>query len=312
MGMVQRLVKKVVIFLLICLMLPSMVVYANAPPPPDYILLELSNLPENAVYADMLIQINPNRAEYVEFNPANGDKYGIDADSPIAVYNENGFMSFTFRYRRSVSDMSLELDSHGFAYARFANEKSVGSSNNEQFANIISNYNIIKVVLLDEHGNILSVSSEVNINPQRFNYFGGLVRYNAANNHIRADVYTSYWGIFIAIFIGISAMLRIAVSVAIETVLAIPFKIKPKWKIVCVNIGTQMLLILFMIFSNVPYLQALLISEAFVYISEYGIYTQLFKEIPKRKLALYTVAANTASLVIGVLLNAYRFFERFF
>jgi hypothetical protein len=48
----KRITKQIVIILLLCLMLPRMVAYANSPPPARWISLELNNLPDSAIYAD--------------------------------------------------------------------------------------------------------------------------------------------------------------------------------------------------------------------------------------------------------------------
>ena len=91
-----------------------------------------------------------------------------------------------------------------------------------------------------------------------------------------------------------------ALSVGIETLIAIPFKLRPLWKVSLVNLLTQIILIVFMRCSDIPYLTALIIGEAYVYISEFVAYSYLYK-IPKWKLAVYTVVANTFTLALGII-----------
>jgi len=307
-----RIIKKIVIFLLLYMLMLSIAAYANSPVPPNHVSVKITDIPDNAVFADMLIQISPKCLEYIDFNVANGLRYGITNDSPIAIYNEDGFMSFTFHFKDSANSITLEIPSESAVYAReyyFSTFADTGADDT-QYRNILKNYHIIKIALLDGHGNILCISDEVDIKPNRVSYLFS-VKYNATDGIIEADIFESPWMIIGVIFLTISVILRVALSITIETVIAIPFKVKPRWKIIFVNAVTQIILIVFITLSDLSYIQALILIELFVYLFEFTAYTLLFKNISKPKLALYTVTANTASLIIGILLNIYRAFENF-
>jgi len=253
----------------------------------------------------MLIKIDPDCFEYIDFDSSNGIKYGIPSYSPIAMYNEDGFMSFTFHYQGSISNMILETRGSAserlYYYADFTYDK----INSDQFRNVRDNYHIIKIALLDRDGNVLSISDEFDVNPKSPNVFLGAVKYNAEKNLIETDYLISAWSVLFYIFFMVSVVIRIAVSITVEAVIAIPFKIMPIWKIVLTNLATQIILVLFMTFCRLPYIQNLIIIETFVYFSEFAVFSIIFKNTSKIKLALYTFVANTASLTIGLLLNLY-------
>ncbi|MCL2817192.1 MAG: hypothetical protein FWD39_02245 [Clostridiales bacterium] len=300
---ITRIVTLAIITLFLCMLMP-LTAQANSSAPANSIYLAITNKPEAAVHADILIKIGPGDAEYVDFNSANGEKFGIAADSQIAMYNEDGYMSFTFHYLDSASEMMLKtiggIDGNIIYY--FSARHADVYADNTQFDNLLANYHVLKIALLDEHGNILCVSGKADINPQNRGYFVGRIDYNADNGRIH--VYYSGNGLVILLYIFFLgfAILRMAFSIAVETLVAIPFKIRPLWKIISVNAVTQIILIIFMAFSKLPYIQTLIIIEVFVYLAEFGAYTLLFKNIPKLKLLLYTVVANTASLLLGLLL----------
>jgi hypothetical protein len=287
--------------------------YANSPMPAKSISVEITNNPEASVYADLLIQINPESVEYTVFNDTNGQLFDIYYDSPIAQYTENGFASFTFHYLGSVSNIVLASNSNSpyYLYADFTRI----ANDDTQFNNVLANYHIIKIVLLDKSGNILKISDALDINPKKPGYFVGTLHYDANSGYANAGyfersgfmVFFNFLLIFI-FFVPIIPM--IIISIVVELVTALPFKIKPVWKILVVNIITQIILVAFMSFCSLPYIQTLIIIEVFVYISEFGAYTLLFKNISKLKLALYTVTANTVSLAIGILLNTYELLSR--
>ncbi|MCL1866117.1 MAG: hypothetical protein FWF82_01765 [Oscillospiraceae bacterium] len=293
--------------------MPVVTVYANSAPPPPCILLIVKNVPEDAVYADMLIKINPDSSEYVDFNSVNGELFEIPDDSPIALFNQDGFMSFTFHYKDSLSEMSPQMYSswhNGDVFAMFTGEGENSESYNQLY-DIEENYHIIKIALFDEGGNIISISNEIDIKPRTvWNYFNSEIIYDAADNHASVIKETNAYVILFGMFISGFAFIRIALSVATEAAIAIPFKIKPVRKIIAVNLITQIILISFMRFSGIPYIKALIIGEAFVYIFEFICYMAIFKNTSKIKLAVYTVTANTVSLGVGILLNVFRVLER--
>lgn len=156
--------------------------------------------------------------------------------------------------------------------------------------------------MLDENGNILKISKEISIISQTKNRFARAVNYNANGDvsSIRFE-YTYNQNYIISVF------LRMLISVTTETLIAILFKIKPLYKIIIVNIITQVALIAFVLFSGLPYATTMIIGEIVVYTSEYLAYIMMFKSVSKSKLAIYTMTANTATLLLGLLFNQLHF-----
>ena len=81
-------------------------VSANAPMPADHLTAILSNLPDDAVYADLLIKIDENDPKYVEFQP-NAGVYIASGASELVAYSKDGFRSFTFHYKDANSNIRI-------------------------------------------------------------------------------------------------------------------------------------------------------------------------------------------------------------
>jgi hypothetical protein len=267
-------------------------VSANSGPPPNYFYYYISNANANVKYADVLIKINPKSANYSQFNLDNA-KPSFNEKTPIVAYNEDSYMSLTFHFAKAKSDMSY----------------SGGCSQLVDFRGSISDITpSIKIALLDENGNILKISKEISIISQTKNRFARAVNYNANGDvpSIRfEDTYNQNY--IISAMLILSIFLRMLISVTTETLIAIPFKIKPLYKIIIVNIITQAALIAFVLFSGLPYATTMIIGEIVVYASEYLTYIMMFKSVSKSKLAIYTVTANTATLLLGLLFNQLHF-----
>ena len=285
----KKLVATVCFSLLLCM--TAITAYANAPAPPNHFYCNIENAPQNAAYLDILIEITPHNDEYSAFN---SQENNISADSQIALYNENGYMSLSFHYKNiSRADM-------GIAYPYF-----IMDYYNQSIDKISPT---IKAVILDKEGNILQISDAISTVPETTDEFARTLTYNANeaapvlqfNHYYKGSSHPFYYLLSLLII-----LFRMALSVGIETFAAIPFKIHPIWKITVINILTQTMLILFMMFSGLSYLTALIIGEVFVYISEFIAYILLYKSIPKWKIAIYTIAANTITLIMGLLMNSY-------
>jgi hypothetical protein len=103
-----------------------------------------------------------------------------------------------------------------------------------------------------------------------------------------------------SLFMGIS---RIAFSVIIELLIAVLFSLNRKGIILLTNLITQLGMTTVMSFTFLPYIQMLIIMEAIIYISEFAIYKLEYNEVKTKTILLYTITANTASLLLGLLFN---------
>lgn len=274
------------LFFLCC---PIMTAFANSPAPPSYFYCKVENVPNDAVFVDILIEISAQSSGYTDLNSKNLLP-NITADSEIVRYNQDGYRSLSFHYD-VLSRM--EVDSPYFTM----------NVSNQSMDKVSKS---IKVALLDINGNIIKISDAVNTTPPTNDEFARTLNYDASSSTPTIQFMHFYKGssniLFILPFILI-LIARLLISVGVETIIAVPFKLNPLRKIIVVNVLTQTVLILFMQFSTLPYVFALIIAEAFVYLSEYIAYVMLFKEEVKWKLAAYTIVANTVTLVIGLVMN---------
>ncbi len=325
------------VFLVFILCMIPVTANANSGPPPTYFYCEIQNPLAGTVYRDLLIEINE---QDEDFDPFRDQINEIAEDSPIATYNQDGYMSFYFHYNNGYID-SMYYDVGVFSM----------TDSNLTMDKVSPT---VKVVLLDEVGNIMRISKTISTEPPSSDYFARRIIYDAKDDVVTMEFENYYNGSTesavtkpdrsermiswenaesAANSLEVSAgseqsdslaetneneaatasyhmplllilLLRMILSVVVETAAAIPFKLKPLWKITAVNIVTQIVFIVFMRNISMPYVSALIIGEIFVYLSEFIAYISLFRTISKWKLAIYTAAANTITLIIGLIMNA--------
>ncbi len=194
---------------------------------------------------------------------------------------------------------------------RVCEEVDVSENGSNVFLPIDSNKTIdtitsqIKISLLDENKNVMKTSDAASIVPMGRNLFAKGVTFDASGTALTVDFFRNYYS-DISLFMLYTFLIIPAVSTVIETLIAIPFQIKPLRRIVIVNIITQILLIIFIfIFSpDFRYTSAVILGEIIVFVAEYVAYIFLFKNKSKANLSVYTFVANTASLIFGLSLNA--------
>lgn len=279
---------------------PLYAAYADSPPPPGCFYSFVTNTASNVKYTDILIKISKDSKYYTDLNISNASAYGFNSLTPIAAYNQDGYVSISFHCK------NLRLHPETF-------QQKLGLCRMVYFDNadkpISAIANSIKIALLDKDGNILKVSDAVSVIPTADNTFARHVEYDAGGTTPKVE-FQKYYGknsgdtVYLSGFILLAFFIRMAISTSIETLIAVPYKIRPLWKIVVVNIITQTLLFALIAIGGTGYANAVIIGEIFVFISEYMAYIFLFRNISKGKLALYTVIANTASLTVGLIFNS--------
>ncbi len=266
---------------------------ANAPAPPSYFYGEITGAPAEAAFADILIPLDPSDEWYVEFNPQ--QLGGIGSDSPIVQYAEDGYRSLFF-HCRGVDAYNCTLPSCYFILedSSLSLDKIAPS---------------LKVALLDTDGNILQVSEAASLLPAEENTFPRSLRYNAAEDTLEIQFESFYTGSSPSsrpwtLPLLLAVLARMALSIGIETLLGIPFRLRPLWKIAVVNLITQILLAALLLCSpGIIYYTALFMGEIVVYLAEFIAYLSLFRGESRRRIAAYTLAANTVTLAIGLAMN---------
>ena len=275
-------------------------VSANSPLPTDTITIHLGEeYPQEIAFVDLLIPLEEDSPEYVVYNEKAGEKYAISSDSQIVNYKEEGFLSYSFHYKDASLGMEIEKEQYSSTYyeAEFT----------EGLGNLEDHIEDVKVVFLDEAGNILNITEKIKISGRMFYYFAGNIYIDPNTLEVTND--GSTFSLFSVIFVSIWISIRMAFSVSLEVLIAYLFKIPQVHKIAVLNIITQVLLTIFMIGTSLPYVWALIIGEIAVYLIEGIVLIKMYKTINSRKLLVFNVIANTATLGLGLLFNTLGIFR---
>ncbi len=293
--------------MLFLLLLPLTVAHADSPPPPNYFYIYVSSDDANVKYVDVLIKMEKDNQYYSALNSASVSAHGFDSSAEIVAYEKDGYESVTFHCKNLHSEPSIYQPDLGFA--NYSKMILLDSSNTP----ISAVSDSIKVALIDKKGKILKVSDPVSVIPTDKNKFPRSVHYDAAKTTPTIEFDPFYHGyqnnnILISVPFLLAFLIRMILSTGIETAIAIPFKIRPLWKIAAVNIATQVLLFIIIINNTRSYNEAVIVGEILVFIVEFLAYIFLFKKVSIRKIAVYTVLANAVSLAIGLAFNALHLF----
>ncbi len=296
-------IQMTVLLFLIFIFSLSMPVYANAPMPADSLLVYLSNLPEDVVYADLLIKIDKNDANYIDFQP-NGFANTVSGAKEIVEYSKDGYRSFTFHYENSKSNIKIEHDNDDLYSVNFCNGLEY-EQYLTQYEDLCKNYRDIKIALLDKDLNIVCVSASAKIPKEEyFTVFDGNIYYDASKDCFDIDTRVNA---FALVFGGLCSIFIMVLSIVSEAVVSFLFRydIKQASTICKVNACSQIIMRLLYIIMPFTYLIETVILEFLVYCAEFIVYRKRFKEMSVKRLLFYTVTANTISLLIGVLIDCY-------
>ncbi len=288
-----------VVFGMVVIWFSAVPVSANSPPPSPDLVVDLIGKPaENVAFVDILIPLAADAAEYSEYNPAAEGKFPFGRDSEIVQYNKDGFISYTFHYDGAKSTIGFEKAPYSSAlYVRFEN----GSEN---LGKAVDSF---KVAFLSAEGDAIYVSDVVQIADTFTGYFTGGVTIHAKTMQIVDDGF--FVSPYMILFLPFRAIPRVAFSVLIEVLIAMLFKIRPLRKVVVLNCITQFVLTIFMMTVPFSYWLSVLVGEVAVYLAEGIAMPRLYKNIEKKKLILYVLVANTATLCLGLLLNCFGIFK---
>ena len=277
-------------------------VQANSPPPAPYYVFELSELPEGTVYVDLLIKLPESDPEYVALEESNLPE-GFSSDAEIIGFCEGDFRSYTFHCQNSKSLIRIQDDDRVYFFvddlSDYSQEFKIEHKEN------VDSVGWIRLAMLDEQGNILKVSPVFSVKSRQF--FGsvsGRFQYNGTTDEYIAETDISVSGILLYLILCMSALV---LSCLIEYLVAIPFGLRKQYgsKIILVNIVSQIamhlsyILLYSIVFWRYPY--AVILLEVLVYSGEFMIFRRIMREKSLTKCIGYTVAANTASLALGLI-----------
>lgn len=94
--------------------------------------IDYLQIPDGAVYVDLLLPISQNDDNYTEFNEANGEKFSISQQSEIVEYNKDGYMSYTFHLNNATAEIKPSY------FIDAVCEKDFYNSNKEIFEKFLS------------------------------------------------------------------------------------------------------------------------------------------------------------------------------
>lgn len=294
-----------VLFLAVLILLPLLTVTAranSAPPSPNWYFL-LKNRPYRTVYMDLLIRLPEEDPNYTPLNEGNIPT-GFAPDAGILTYRDGEYCSYTFHYRDAVSN--IELSEYGYVFY-FDNLASYSYSDE------IAARGKIRLALLDEKGNIIQVSEELDVNEQPrgfMEYVTGGFTYDAKTGTLEINTSVSSYGVAMYLFL---CFLGMGLTCWMEYLVAIPFRLRRDWGelILLTNAVSQILMhlsyILLYRYVFWRYAYATIVLEVLVFAGEFLFYRWKMKDVSRIRCLLYTVAANAFSLAHGLwLMNSIR------
>lgn len=278
-------------------------VFANAPMPAYHLTVVLSNLPDDAVYVDLLVKINQDDPNFVDFQ-SNNYSDSVSKSSEIVSYSDGSFYSFTFHYKNSKSNIKIEHYYDDLYYVDFCNGLNY-QDYLTQYESLRNHYRDVKVALLDKDFNIIVVSESIQL-PKENNafVFDGEIRFDFNTNSLDFD---TRFNPYFVVFGGFFSILIMLMSIGTETVISLLFGFRGRQTltILIVNICSQIIMRLLYLVLPFTYLIETIILEVCVYTAEFFIYKKYFKGTSVIKLVGYTLTANTLSLLLGIFLDCY-------
>ncbi|MBR0173594.1 MAG: hypothetical protein IJQ21_12490 [Lachnospiraceae bacterium] len=290
---------QIVLFLVLGLLLFPRIVFANSPGPVDHFSIILENVPAEATGVDVLVPVSEIPADsYLEEKEDVLAEAGLMPDCGLASYDD-GFVSCLGHYRDVEYDLAFDQSGRSVSIGGYL-------GNGRELFPVLREMPQLKLAVYDKNGDILAVSDAFTT-VSSFRYvFKGDLTYDAASGHVdvRMDESIAYL-IFMAL-VPFILVISALVTVLIELVVGVICSMRPLSVIVKVtaltNIGMNLLFYLLMATMPdfVPF-NWLVILELVVIVVEYLIYIRKYRQHSKVHVLVYTVIANLASAMIGLL-----------
>jgi len=276
---------------------------ANSAPPAPFYTFELTNIPEGAVYADILILLGEQDKNYVDAD-RNHLPDGFSADAEILSYCADGYRSYTFHYRDAASSIYLDEDGRVFFFADSEFVTGLEGEVRYEHENEIYNRGDIRIAILDKCGNLLHISPDLTLTCRDyFSYLDNVFYYDAGTQEFQVEYRDSVSMKLIYVILAFCGMLLTCIA---ELLVATPFGLTKRYKctIILTNILSQIVmhtayLSLYSVFFW-KYKYVVILLEVLVYTGEYLWYSRQMWDVSQRRVLAYTMTANTTSLVLGM------------
>lgn len=266
------------IFMIIMLLTPICVLADTGPKPS--LIIHVKNFKTKSYKLDVLIKEGERGINYESFNEHSKIKYPESyKELPIYKYREDGWIAEHIRNHLLFGSLEGEY-----------NEKTNMMDHKFSYVGVPD---IFKVIIQYDNGELF-VSKK--ITPRQFR---AEVVLDASTGEIyKIPMMVRDIGYNIRLFL---------ITIIIEFIIALFFKVKPKKSVIIANVITQpvLQLLVYLIFILTSYMAAniafYMLEIAIVFI-EYLIYKKYMQYESKQKIFLYSLIANAASFGLGLLL----------
>lgn len=293
----QEMKSKVAIFAVIALFIIFIpcTALADGIPPANMISLMINGYSTDLYYVDILVSNALPNMHYDKPNAEILNAYPFLKNSDLLGLNNDGYSSYSLYYNNPKVDDNINKKGSIFD-PKFA-------WNDDELNSIVN----IKIVCINKHGKIIKLSEKISLAPnskKEFRY--GNIDYNFSGNRYKV-YFAEYDNFFYTIGIILPILIRIFISTAIELFVAVLFRFRPYRVIIVANLASQALLTtgFYLLSSVLSYIVCIILFEMLVVAIEFFIYLKFIKNQKFSTILAYTLAANAASFILGLLLNSF-------
>lgn len=183
----------VIIALIISVFLSSQnIVYADSQPKARTITIHLTQLSDEAYYVDLLVKIADSDKVYTAFNSENAERNGFDENDSYVDYASEGYISYSLHFTNADNDMKIKKYKSDYSENIRADNEFIPfdyPNYNENFDLLMQYSPQIKVAILNEDKDVISVSDVGTIKKSK-GYLTGGITYNVSSNSLNVDYYT--------------------------------------------------------------------------------------------------------------------------
>lgn len=174
--------KKLLVVLVLLFIIPVQNVYA-ARQDAQNIILDISNIPDNASYIDILTNIEDEK--YTDFDKEYMRAYSFDAKE-LSQYDKNGLVSYSCHYKDKGVKVDISIK-----------EGRITFTDHKTTVGFFKNHNELKIAVLNKNGQIIQVSDTIKINDNDDKiYLAGDIKYNVGENTVEPDLFHNRSGFF--------------------------------------------------------------------------------------------------------------------
>lgn len=287
----KKLTAVLVVFLTLLLM--AQPVSANSPPPDDTYIFYFESLPPGTVYVDLLIKLPTDDSKYTPLEEKNLPE-GIAETAPIVTYCQEDFRSYSLHYEGAISAIRVSEESTVSFFAR---------NTYGQMEDVMERGQV-KLAMIDEVGNILQVSRSIALDSNSiFKSVIHEVHYNAETDWGQVRTEVSQFAVVVFVIFSLVGM---AFTCVLEWGAAWPFGLDKKYSklIFLTNVVSQAVMrLLDAVIQGLvrfDYIYMVLLLEILVYVGEFLFYRKKMMDVSWKRCLLYTVIANSLSLILGL------------